>query len=129
MKGSRGVPLSARRARRSPAHQELLAQPLVDEMGFVALLQLPATASAPVSLQCPWMEVLREWSNLPGCSWEAATQANYFLWVGLGAAVCIKGRSLVWHNGTRIEDFSFHIWILQYLLQQIAMIYYQDCTH
>lgn len=79
MKRSRGVSLPAHSDRRSAAHQELLAQPLMDEMGFVALLQLPATASAPVPLHCPWMAVLRGWNNLPGCSWEAATQANCFL--------------------------------------------------
>lgn len=70
MKGGRGVSFPARGARRSAAHQELLAQLLMDEMGFVALLQLPATASAPVSLHCSWMEVLRGWNNLSGCSWE-----------------------------------------------------------
>lgn len=79
MKHSRGVSLPAHSDRRSAAHQELLAQPLMDEMGFVALLQLPDTASAPVALHCPWMAVLRGWNNLLGCSWEAATQASYFL--------------------------------------------------
>lgn len=63
----------------SPCWEELLAQPLMDEMGFVALLQLSATASAPVSLHCPWKEVPRGRNNLPGCRSEAATQASCFL--------------------------------------------------
>lgn len=130
MKHGRGVSLPAPPDRRSAAHQELLAQALMDEMGFVALLQLPATASAPVSLHCPRMEVLRGWNNLPGCSWEAATQASYFLRAGLRAAVCTKGRSLAWHNGTKTEDFCVHIWIFQYLLWQFAgMLHYLDCSH
>lgn len=48
VKGSRGVSFPARCARRSAAHQELLAQPLMDEMGFLALLQLPATAGTSI---------------------------------------------------------------------------------
>lgn len=98
MKGGGGVSLPVRRAGRNAAHQELLAQPLMDEMGFVALLQLSATASAPVSLHCPWKEVPRGRNDLPGCRWEAATQASCFLWVGLGAAPHTKGRSLGWHK-------------------------------
>lgn len=51
MKRGRGVSLPARGdSRGSAAHQELPANPLMDEMGFVVLLQLPAVASTSVPL-------------------------------------------------------------------------------
>ena len=51
MKCGRGVSLPAHSdSRKYAAHQELLAKPLMGEMGFVPLLQLPVSASTSVSL-------------------------------------------------------------------------------
>lgn len=97
MKWSRGVSLPDRR---NAAHQEPLAKPLMDKMGFVSLFHSPDLVSKSAYLGTSAWSFERHPKEK---TWAAASQTNCCFGAGCRqrAVVCTKVRSSVWIPSSR----------------------------